>query len=257
MKKLTIIVPSYNEEKCIVPFYDAVEPHLKHEGIESRYLFINDGSNDGTLNAIKTLREKDPRVNFISFSKNCGKEAALLSGLKASVNEDMVIMMDADLQHPPYLIDEMIKKHEEEGYKIVYTRQKTRKGDSAFKRMCAHAFYHIFNKYSDVSIEQSSKDYMLLDKDVVKAFVEMPDAYRFTRGIFSSVGYKRCCLEFDFVQREVGKTKWNFKKLLNYGVSGLNQFSHVFLLVPAVVAILSFLVAVMAIFFYAFNLIGL
>lgn len=256
MAKLTILVPAYNEEGCIFPFYEAVEPFLKKLSYETRYLFIDDGSKDKTLEEIKALREKDPRVNFISFSRNCGKEAAMDAGLKASINEDAVIMMDADLQHPPYLIPEMVKKMEE-GYKIVYTRQKTRKGDSPFKKACAHAFYNVFNRYSDVRIEQSSKDYMLMVKDVVKAFISMPDEYRFTKGIFSFVGFKRYCLEFDFVKREVGKTKWNFGKLLKYGISGLSQFSHVFLAVPLFVSIFSFLVAVLGCFFYGFHLIGL
>ena len=200
MQKLTIIVPAYNEKENIRPFYEAVEPFLKNPEYESKYLFIDDGSYDGTLEEIKKLREEDSRVNFISFSRNCGKEAAMQAGLKASLNEDCVIMMDSDLQHPPYLIEEMLKKREE-GYKIVYTRQKSRKGDKGSNRFFAHMFYAIFNKYSDVGIEQSVKDYMLLDKAVVKAFVDMPDEYRFTRGIFSYVGFKKTCLEFDFVKR--------------------------------------------------------
>ena len=200
MQKLTIIVPAYNEKENIRPFYEAVEPFLKNPEYESKYLFIDDGSYDGTLEEIKKLREEDSRVNFISFSRNCGKEAAMQAGLKASLNEDCVIMMDSDLQHPPYLIEEMLKKREE-GYKIAYTRQKSRKGDKGSNRFFAHMFYAIFNKYSDVGIEQSVKDYMLLDKAVVKAFVDMPDEYRFTRGIFSYVGFKKTCLEFDFVKR--------------------------------------------------------
>ena len=256
MQKLTIIVPAYNEKENIRPFYEAVEPFLKNKEYESKYLFIDDGSYDGTLEEIKKLREEDSRVNFISFSRNCGKEAAMQAGLKASLNEDCVIMMDSDLQHPPYLIEEMLKKREE-GYKIVYTRQKSRKGDKGSNRLFAHMFYAIFNKYSDVGIEQSVKDYMLLDKAVVKAFVDMPDEYRFTRGIFSYVGFKKTCLEFDFVKREKGKTKWNFGKLLRYGVNGLNQFSNVFIIIPVVAGIFAFLAMVASLVLFLTHIFGL
>ncbi len=256
MKKLTILVPAFNEEGCINPFYEAVEPFLDNSKYESRYLFIDDGSKDNTLNEIKELRKKDNRVHYISLSRNSGKEAALEAGLKASLDQDAVIMMDADLQHPPYLIKDMLEKYSE-GYKIVYTRQRNRKGDSFLKKVTARMFYSVFNKYSDVPLEQSSKDYMLIDKDVVKAFLDMPDRYRFTRGIFSYVGFKKYCLEFDFVQREIGKTKWNLKKLYKYGINGLNQFSNVFLLVPKMVAWLSFLTSIASIFLFCFNVIGL
>lgn len=249
MKKITIIIPAFNEEKCIVDFYNAVEPYINKEGIESRYLFIDDGSKDETLNIIKELRQKDNRVNFISFSRNSGKEAALLAGLKACKDQDAVIMMDSDLQHPPYLIEEMLNKLDE-GYNIVYTRQKTRKGDSFIKRSFAKMFYSIFNKHSEVSLEQSSKDYMLIDNKVINAFLSMPDSYRFTRGIFSYVGFKKYCLEFEFVQREKGKSKWNFVKLLKYGVSGLNQFSTFFLSVPVIASIMCFLVMIASLVLY-------
>lgn len=256
MQTLVVIVPCYNEEGCIKPFYEAIEPHIKRDGISSSYLFIDDGSKDKTLKEIKELREKDERVNYISFSRNSGKEAAMLAGLRASLDKDMVIMMDADLQHPPYLIDDMLDKHEE-GYKIVYTKQRSRKKENFIRRSWAKLFYGVFNKYAEVPLEQSVKDYMLLDKIVVKAFLDMPDEYRFTRGIFSYVGFKKCCLEFDYVEREVGKSKWNFRKLLKYGVSGLNQFSTAFMIVPIFAAILSFLVSIMSIFFICFSLISM
>ena len=256
MPTLRIIVPAYNEAGCIKPFYEAVEPFLKKEGIDSTYLFVDDGSKDSTLDEIKELRKTDPRVNFISFSRNCGKEAAMYAGLKASINQDMAIIIDADLQHPPYLIKEMIEKHSE-GYKIVYTKQSSRKNEGFFRRSWAKLFYSFFNRHADVPMEQSTKDFMLLDNDVIKAFIDMPDEYRFTKGILSFVGFKRYALEFEYIDRTIGKSKWNFKKLLKYGVSGLNQFSNVFMVVPTVVAILSFLVAIMSVFFICFDIINL
>ncbi len=246
MSTLRIIIPAYNESGCIKPFYEEVEKHINKEGIKSSYLFVDDGSKDSTLDEIKELRNEDKRVNYISFSRNSGKEAAMYAGLKASKDFDAVIIMDADLQHPPYLIDEMIEKYKE-GYKIVYTKQSSRKNESFARRSWAKAFYAFFNKHADVPMEQSTKDYMLIDKDVVAAFLEMPDEYRFTKGILSFVGFKRYCLEFEFVDRTIGKSKWNFKKLLKYGISGLNQFSDIFKIVPTCAAIISFLVMVVSI----------
>lgn len=253
MQKVVILVPCYNEEGCLEAFYNETSKYLDIKGYDFSFLFVNDGSKDNTLDDIKKLREKDKRVNYISFSKNEGKEAAMYSGLKASLDSDMVIMLDSDLQHPPYLIPDMINKHEE-GYKIVYTRQRSRKKEGLIRRSWAKLFYSTFNKYADVRMEQSLKDYMLLDKVVVKAFVDMPDEYRFTKGIFSYVGFKKTCLEFDYVDREIGKTKWNFSKLLKYGVNGLSQFSTIFMAIPITVSIISLLVAVMSVFFYIFNI---
>jgi len=256
MPTLNIIVPCYNEKGCINAFYEGVEPFIKDKGVDYKYLFIDDGSKDTTLAEIKELRKKDKKVEYISFSRNSGKEAAMLAGLTASKDKDMVILIDADLQHPPYLIEEMLKKHEE-GYKIVYTKQSTRKKENPIRRGWAKLFYSFFNRHADVPMEQSTKDFMLLDKQVVEAFLDMPDAYRFTKGIFSFVGFKRYCLEFEYVEREIGVSKWNFFKLLKYGISGLNQFSNFFQIVPVLVGVVSFLVSIMSVFFYCFDIIGL
>lgn len=256
MQTLTIIIPSYNEAECIRPLYESVEPFLKDKNIESRYLFVDDGSKDDTLKILKELREEDKRVHYISFSKNFGKEAAMQAGLINSKDSDMVIIMDSDLQHPPYLIEEMLQKHSE-GYKIVYSLQRSRKKEGLFRKTTARAFYSFFNKHAEVPMEQSMKDYMLLDKVVVEAFLSMPDEYRFLRGIFSYVGFKRCSVEFDYVERELGKTKWNFKKLFKYGVANLNQFSTVFMILPPIASIFSFLVALMSIFFVCFEIINM
>ena len=240
MPTLRVIIPAYNEEECIRPFYDAVEPHLQNKGFDYTYLFVDDGSKDGTLEEIKKLKEIDSKVNYISFSRNFGKESAMYAGLKNSKEQDAVIIIDADLQHPPYLIDEMIEKYNE-GYKIIYTKQNSRKKEGIGRKAWARMFYSFFNKHADVPIEQSTKDFMLADKAVVKAFLEMPDEFRFMKGILSFVGFKKYCLEFEYVDREKGKTKWNFKKLLKYGISGLNEFSSFFLVVPVVASIISFL----------------
>ncbi|MBP5342543.1 glycosyltransferase family 2 protein [bacterium] len=240
MLNLRVIIPAYNEEDCINDFYNNVEPYLKSSGFEYEYLFVDDGSKDGTLNKIKELREKDPKINYISFSRNFGKENAMYAGLKESLDFDAVIIIDADLQHPPYLISEMVSKYNE-GYKIIYTKQNSRKKEGFGRKLWARMFYSFFNKHADVPIEQSTKDFMMVDKQVVKAFVEMPDEFRFMKGLLSFVGYKKYCLEFEYVDRTKGKSKWNFKKLFKYGISGLNEFSSFFLVVPVVASIISFL----------------
>lgn len=256
MKKLTLIVPAYNEELCIKDFYEELEKYLKDLDVSSRYLFIDDGSKDNTLNEIKTLREKDKRVQYISFSRNSGKEAAMLAGLNEAKDDDYVIMMDSDLQHPPYLIPLMLEKINE-GYDIVYGKKANRKGDKASNSFFAKSFYKMFDKHADVPMEKNATDYMLINNKVIKAFLSMPDEYRFTKGIMSYVGFKKCYLEFEFVKREKGKTKWNFKKLLKYGVNGLNQFSTVFTIVPIISFILSIVVALTSVVLFIFKVLSL
>lgn len=243
MKTLTVIVPCFNEEECVSALYKEVEKYIKRDGIESTYLFVDDGSKDNTLNEIKKLREKDERVNYISFSRNSGKEAAMYAGLKACKDKDLAIIIDVDLQHPPFLIKDMLDKNAE-GYKLVNTVQRSRKKEGFFKRTWAKLFYSTFNKYADVPIQQSTKDFMLMDNDVINAFINVPDEYRFMKGMLAYVGFKRYTLEFDYIEREKGKSKWNFRKLLKYGVSGLNQFSSIFKIIPVIVSILSFLVMI-------------
>lgn len=255
MQILSLIVPCYNEEKCIKPFYDTLETILKREDYEYRYIFVDDGSKDNSLSEMKSLREKDNRVHYVSFSRNSGKEAAMQAGLiKAyEMNSDCAVIIDADLQHPPVLIPEMLEKRDE-GYKIVYTKQRSRKKEGFFRKVWARMFYNTFNKYADVPMEQSTKDFMLLDRIALKAFIDLPDNYRFTKGILSFVGFKRYCLEFDYIEREVGNSKWNFKKLFKYGMNGLNQYSSIFRVVPCFAAILSFMVTIMAIVFRCFDI---
>ncbi|MCR5741015.1 MAG: glycosyltransferase [Gammaproteobacteria bacterium] len=256
MQKITIIVPSYNEEECVVPFYEAIKPYMEKEGYSFTLLYVDDGSKDKTKEKAKELHEKDERVNYISFSRNFGKEAAMLAGLKAAQGSDAAIIMDADLQHPPYLIHDMIEKREE-GYKIVYAKKRSRKGDGKLNTLFANMFYNTFDKYADIYMERSATDYMILDKDVIDAFLALPDQYRFTKGITSFVGFKKYCLEFDFVKREKGTTKWNFKKLFKYGVNGLNQFSSFLMILPKGAIFLSFLVMVASVLLFVFKVFSL
>jgi glucosyltransferase len=252
MKKCTVIVPSYNEEKNVSVFYEETKQYLNHPDFQYEILYINDGSRDQTLAEIKKLSALDPRVKYLSFSRNFGKEAAMHAGLEASVESDAVIIIDCDLQQPPALIPLMIE-HYLEGYKIVYTKGATRKGEPKMRTLFANLYYRIYNKYTDTPLDNGAKDFQLLDKDVVKAFLALKDNYRFVKGIFSWVGFKRKCLEYDFIPRRYGKSTWSFKSLFRYGFNGMNQFSQIMMIVPTLVTILAILLLAVNVLLLAFG----
>lgn len=242
MKKISIIVPCYNEEDSLMNFYNEI-PKWFDNNYEMDLVFVNDGSKDNTLNILRELSKKDMRVKYISFSRNFGKESAMHAGLKKCQNCDAIIMMDADLQHPPHLIPQMIK-HWEEGYNIVYTKFSSRKGESLLKRFFVKCFYGLFNRYSEIEMEKGVKDFQLLDQKVVRAYLSLPDNNRFMKGIFSWVGYSKICIPFDFIEREKGQTKWSFRKLTKYGWNGVNQFSNILMIFPLLAMVLTVLFAI-------------
>lgn len=256
MKKLTLIVPSYNEEKNILPFYEETVPFLNHPDYNYQILFVNDGSRDQTLAEIKKIALKDPRVKFISLSRNFGKEAAMQAGLEHSLDSDAVIVIDCDLQQPPSLIPEMVKYHTE-GYKIVYTKGATRKGEPKLRSLFANLYYKLYNKYTERPLENGAKDFQLLDQVVVKAFLALKDNLRFMKGIFSWVGFKRKCLEYNFIARKHGKSSWSFKSLFKYGFNGMNQFSNILMILPAIAFILGWVGVLANVLLYAFGVFGL
>jgi glucosyltransferase len=256
MKKLTIIVPSYNEEKNVVPFYEETIGFLNNPNYQYEILYINDGSKDNTLSEIKKVAIRDARVKYISFSRNFGKESAMHAGLEASVNSDAVIIIDCDLQQPPYLIPEMLKYYEE-GYKIVYTKSKSRKGEPKLRTFFANLYYKIYNRYTDTPLDNGAKDFQLLDKDVIHAFLSLKDNYRFVKGIFSWVGFKRKCLEYEFIARRYGKSTWSFKSLFKYGFNGMNQFSQILLILPTLTFLFAILLLIGNSLLYAFGIFDL
>jgi len=243
MKTLTVIVPAYNEEKNVRPFYDEVILFLNNHEYEYDILYINDGSKDSTLSEIKKIAAMDSRVRYLSFSRNFGKEAAMHAGLEHSQESDAVVIIDCDLQQPPFLIPEMIKSYEE-GYKIVYTKGRSRKGEPKLRTVFANLYYRFYNTYTDQPLDNGAKDFQLLDRQVVKAYLSIKDNYRFMKGIFSWVGYKRKCLEYDFIPRKYGKSTWSFKTLFKYGFNGMNQFSNIMMVLP----ILSILTGIILLF---------
>lgn len=233
MKKLTIIIPSYNEEKNVRPFYQETVKYLVDPDYTYELLYVNDGSRDATLAEIKAVAAEDPRVRYISFSRNFGKEAAMHAGLEHVSDSDAVVVIDCDLQQPPSLIPEMVKYHKE-GYKIVYTKGRTRKNEPKLRAVFANLYYRFYNSYADRPLDNGAKDFQLLDRVVIDAFLKIKDQNRFMKGIFSWVGYSRKCLEYDFIPRMHGKSSWSFKSLFRYGFNGMNQFSNVMMVLPAV-----------------------
>ena len=213
---ISIIIPCYNEEDSITYFYDAITNQSavmqnKYK-VDFEYLFINDGSRDNTLNIIKEYAKKDERIKYISFSRNFGKEAAIYAGLK-NVDGDFVAVMDADLQDPPYMLEEMYKSIINEGYDCAAARRVDRKGEPPVRSFFARMFYKLINKISNANIVDGARDYRLMTRQMVDAILEMGEYNRFSKGIFGWVGFDTKWLEYENTERAAGETKWSFWKL--------------------------------------------
>ena len=235
MKRVSIVVPCYNESETINLYYDEVIKYLD-PNIDFKIIFVNDGSKDNTLDLIKELAEKDKRVLYVSLSRNFGKEAAMYAGLEAAkmIKSDAMINMDVDLQDPPYLIPDLIKYHDE-GYNLIITRHKNRNGEGLLKKLFSLSFYKVYAFVTkDKGLSQGARDYALLDKKVIDAFLEIRDFERFTKGIYNFVGFRTKIVEFNYEPRVAGKTKWNFRKLFHYGVMGMREFSRFYEYIPKV-----------------------
>lgn len=223
MTTLTLIVPVYNEEDSIQPFYEAVTPVMNSLPIDWTILFVNDGSKDKTTQAIKSLREDKPNVKFLDLSRNFGKEAALTAGLEWA-NADAVIPMDVDLQDPPELIKEFYNKWQQ-GFDVVLGQRITREADTKAKRASAGMFYKIFNAISHHKIEPNVGDFRLMTRRVVTETLKLRERNRFMKGLFAWVGFKAAIVPYSRPEREVGETKFNYWKLWNFALDGITSFS--------------------------------
>ena len=249
MEKISVVVSCYNEEKALPLFYEEMERVRKQdfENIaEFEYIFINDGSKDKTLEIIKGLREKDSKVRYVSFSRNFGKEAAMLAGLDASVG-DYVAVMDADLQDPPALLRQMYDAIKNENYDAVGTRRVTRKGEPPIRSFFARIFYKIINKMSDIEMVDGARDYRLMKRQVVDSIISLREYNRYSKGLFSFVGYNTKWIEYENVERVAGETKWSFWKLFKYSIEGITAFSTTPLIISSVIGIVFCIVAFLAI----------
>ncbi|MBQ5849870.1 MAG: glycosyltransferase family 2 protein [Lachnospiraceae bacterium] len=243
-KTLSIIVPCYNEEESIPLFYNETikqEEFFHQKSVEFEFIFVNDGSKDGTVDAVKELHEKDKRVHLVSFSRNFGKEAAIIAGLEKSTG-DFTVLMDADLQDPPAILPEMYG-YIEQGYDSVATRRVDRKGEPPIRSFFARRFYSLMRKISKTEIVDGARDYRLMTRQVTDAILSMKEYNRFSKGIFGWVGYNTKWLEYENVQRAAGETKWSFWKLFLYSLDGIMAFSTFPLSVAAFFGIFFCLVA--------------
>ncbi len=223
--KLTAIVPCYNEEAALRFFYEEMKKTMQGmPDTEFELLFVNDGSKDGTLAVIKELASKDPRVKYVSFSRNFGKKAAIYAGLSYS-DGDLTAIMDADLQDPPSLLPQMYRAIVEEGYDSVATRRVNRKGEPPIRSFFARCFYRLMNRISKADIVDGARDYRLMNRSFVDALLAMGEYNRFSKGLFGWVGFETKWLEYENVERVAGETKWSFWKLFLYSIDGIVAFS--------------------------------
>lgn len=242
---LSVVVPCFNEEEMIPLFYAEMEKTRDKLSVEIEYIFINDGSNDNTLNILRQLHLKDKqRIKYISFSRNFGKEAALYAGLK-NAKGDYVTVMDVDLQDPPELLPTMYEMIQKDDLDCIGTRRVNRSGEPPIRSYFAKKFYVVINKISDTEIVDGARDYRLMTRQMVNAILEVTEYNRFSKGIFSWVGFKTSYLEFDNKERVAGKTTWSFWSLLKYSIDGIVAFSEAPLAIASLVGVGSFVAAIL------------
>ena len=241
MKKITIIIPAYNEEESLPHLYERLEKLMSSmEHYEFEILFVNDGSKDNTINLIKEYREKDNRISYVDFSRNFGKEIAMIAGLDYATG-DCVIFMDADLQDPPELIPELVK-YWEEGYDDVYAKRNSRKGETWLKKFTSKMYYRVLQHLTNVPIQQDTGDFRLLDRRCVNALRKMRESQRNSKSMFSWIGYKKKEVLYDRDPRIAGKTKWNYKKLVDLAIDGITSFTTSPLRISTYISIPTFIV---------------
>ena len=224
-KLISIVVPCYNEEPTLGILYEElnkVTAAMTEYTFE--YVFINDGSKDKTLSILKEMAKKDEKVKYVSFSRNFGKEAALLAGLK-NAKGDFVATMDADMQDPPALLPEMVSYVESGEYDNAATRRVSRKGEPIIRSFFARMFYRVMRRITDIEIMDGARDYRVMNRPMVDSIIALQEYNRFSKGIFSWVGFDTKWIEFENVERSAGETKWSFWKLFRYSIEGMVSFS--------------------------------
>jgi len=245
MKKISILIPAYNEEAVLEQLYQRLGTLANNnKTYDFEFLFINDGSRDKTLDIIKDLAEKDNRIAYVNLSRNFGKEIAMAAGFDY-VTGDATVVIDADLQDPPELIPKMIKFWED-GYDDVYAKRLSRDGESWFKKFSSQMFYRILQKTTNIPIQVDTGDFRLLDRRCVEALKQIRESQRYTKGMFSWIGYKKKEITYNRDQRAAGTTKWNYRKLFNFAIDGITSFTTAPLRISTV---LGFIVSFVAFIF--------
>ena len=241
MKKISIIIPAYNEEEALPALMERITKFADDtKDYDFEFLFVNDGSKDRTIELIKEYREKDKRVCYVDFARNFGKETAMKAGIDYAIG-DAVVFLDADLQDPPEIITEMIK-YWEEGYDDVYAQRKSRKGETWMKKFTSKMYYKVLQDLTNVPIQKDTGDFRLLDRRCVNALKVMNESHRNSKSMFSWIGYKKKAIFYDRDPRVAGKTKWNYSKLINLAIDGITSFTTSPLRISTFIAIPTFLV---------------
>lgn len=226
MKTIDIVVPCYNEEAMLEMFYEESEKIYKNiDSYSFTYIFVNDGSKDKTHLILKELAQKNDRIKYISFSRNFGKEAAMYAGL-CNTTADYVIIMDADLQHPPALVPKMLKEIEK-GYDCCAAMRTSRNGESKLKSAFSSLYYKLSNRFTDVQLVQNAVDFRIMSRQMIDNIIRLSEVQRFSKGIFEWVGFQTSWIPYENVERPAGETKWSFKNLFKYAITGITSFSIV------------------------------
>lgn len=242
MKKITILIPAYNEQDVLAHLYNRLDQLAKNnKEYDFEFLFVNDGSRDNTLDIIKSYSVKDPRVSYVNLSRNFGKETAMLAGFDHATG-DATVIIDADLQDPPELIPRMIK-YWLQGYDDVYARRNSRDGESWFKKNTSSLYYRILQRSTHVPIQIDTGDFRLLDRRCIDALKQMRESQRYTKGMFSWIGFKKKEIVYDRDPRAAGATKWNYRKLLNFAIDGLTSFTTAPLRISSILGFIISLIA--------------
>lgn len=247
MKLVSVVVPCYNEQEVLPMFYEEItkvtdKMQKDFPELEFEYLFVNDGSKDKTLEIFRSLADKDKRVRYISFSRNFGKESGMYAGLQNSKG-DYVVVMDADLQHPPSFLPEMYSYVRNGEYDCATTRRVSRKGESKIRSWFARKFYSIMNKISQTEIVDGAQDFRFMTRQMVDSILAMSEYNRFSKGIFSWVGFNVKYIEYENVERAAGTTAWSFWGLFKYSLEGIMAFSTVPLAISSFLGIISCIIA--------------
>lgn len=243
-KTLSLVVPCYNETQALPLFIEEVQRVISLlPDVETEVILVNDGSSDETLVMMREMKKQYDFVRYLSFSRNFGKESAILAGLSAAKG-DWAAVMDADLQDPPSLLPEMLRAIREEGYDCVGTCRTTRKGEPPIRSFFARCFYKFINRMSETKLVDGARDYKLLSRSAVDALIAMPEVNRFSKGLYEWIGFRTKWLEFENVERVAGETKWSFWKLFKYSIEGIVSFSTMPLLISTFIGLIFMLISI-------------
>ena len=252
MKKISILIPAFNEQEVLEPLYQRLGKLANdNKSYDFEFLFVNDGSKDKTISIIKDYADQDDRVSYVDLSRNFGKEIAMIAGLDHATG-DATVIIDADLQDPPELIPKMIK-YWEDGYQDVYAKRNSRAGESWLKKASSKLYYRLLQRATNIPIQQDTGDFRLLDRACVDALKEIRESQRYTKGMFSWIGFKKKEITYDRDPRAAGQTGWSYSKLINFAIDGLTSFTTAPLRISSIFGIIVSVVAFIYIIYLVFR----